>query len=329
MGECNAMAEWASIRTAVVSIAWVILTAGATTFVAANPATLIKLIVPNAPGGGIDFAARLLAQEVGQTKQITIIVENRPGAGGVIGAEDVAHAAPDGNTLLLDAGNLIVNSQVRTVHYDPLVSFAPICNLIAAPNLIVVSGTSPFRTLADFINEARAKPGAVTLASNGPGTALQIEFEKLKRAANVDIGFISYRGTTPAVEAVLGGHVTSAIVSYSVAAEQLKTGALRALAAGTRIQTLPNLPTLAEVGYGVAAYEGWEGLFAPAGTPQQKLSELANWFTAATRTPEIKAKLADQGLFPAGTCGADFIAFLKTEYEETGRVIREAGIKAQ
>jgi hypothetical protein len=203
MGECNAMAEWASIRTAVVSIAWVILTAGATTFVAANPATLIKLIVPNAPGGGIDFAARLLAQEVGQTQQITIIVENRPGAGGVIGAEDVAHAAPDGNTLLLDAGNLIVNSQVRTVHYDPLVSFAPICNLIAAPNLIVVSGTSPFRTLADFINEARAKPGAVTLASNGPGTALQIEFEKLKRAANVDIGFISYRGTTPAVEAVL------------------------------------------------------------------------------------------------------------------------------
>jgi tripartite-type tricarboxylate transporter receptor subunit TctC len=235
----------------------------------AEPATTIRIIVPNALGGGIDSAARLLSRQIGQAYHATVIVENRPGAGGVIGTEDVARSAPDGNTLLFDAGNLIVNAQVRAVHYNPLTSFEPICDLISAPNLIVVNGSSPFGTLANLISAARAKPGELTLASSGPATALQIEFEKFKRAADVNITFVPYRGTAPAVEAVLGGHVTSAIASYSVVAEQLKAGTLRALAAGTRIETLPDVPSLAESGYGSAAYEGWEGLFAPAGTPRR------------------------------------------------------------
>jgi tripartite-type tricarboxylate transporter receptor subunit TctC len=197
--------------------------------------------------------------------------------------------------------------------------------------LIVVNSASPYRTLADLLSVARAKPGDATLASAGPATAQQIAFEVLKRAANVDITHVPFAGGAPAVTALLGGHVTSVLGNYADVAEQLNAGKLRALATAsrTRIEALPNLPTVAESGY--AGYEAsvWIGLVVPAKTAKETVSELAGWFTTAMQVPEVKAKLVAQGLYPVGICGVEFGAFLRKQYDEYGRVIREANIKAE
>jgi len=194
--------------------------------------------------------------------------------------------------------------------------------------VIAVNSASPYRTLSDLLGAARVKPGDLTLASFGPATSSQIWFEMLKRRANVDMTFVPYPGMAPAVNALLGEHVTSAWVDY---AEQVAAGKLRALAtpARTRIEALPDVPTVAESGYKDYEVDVWFGLVAPAKTPKKAVSELAGWFMAALWVPEIKVKLAMLGLYPVGICGADFSTFLRKQYDEFGRAIREANIKAQ
>jgi tripartite-type tricarboxylate transporter receptor subunit TctC len=291
----------------------------------------IKIVVPFPPGASGDILARVLAEHVARTQGATIVVENHPGAATVIATEAVSRAAPDGNTLLVNASSFVINPHVRKVNYDPLASFEPICHLVNFPNLIVVNSASPYRTLADLLDAARAKPGDLTLASIGPASTTHIAFEMLKRAAKVDMTFVPYTGNAPAVTALLGGHVTAAFADYAVLLEQLKAGKLRALVTQTRtrIDTLPEVPTFAESGY--KNFEGgvWFGLVAPAKTPQEKVSQLAGWFTSALQVPEVKAKLVVQGLYPVGTCGAEFSAYIRTQYSEFGRVISEANIKAQ
>jgi tripartite-type tricarboxylate transporter receptor subunit TctC len=300
---------------------------------ASSQGRTIKVIVPMASGGAGDFAARVLAEYAGRAQGQTIVVETRPGAGTVVGTELASRAAPDGNTLLITAaGNLLISPQLRKLNYDPLTSFVPICMLVSIPDVVAVNSASPFRTLADLISAARAKPGGVTVASLGPATDLQIEFEQLKRAANVNMTFVPYPGVAPAVNAVLGEHVTSVITSYASAAEQLKAGGLRALAATTttRIEALPEIPTIAEAGYGnYEAFDVWFGLFAPAKTPRETISQLADLFTAALQSPEVKAKLVSQGLYPAAMCGEDFAVVVHKQYDYFGRVIRQANITAE
>jgi tripartite-type tricarboxylate transporter receptor subunit TctC len=298
----------------------------------ASPQTrTIKIVVASSPGGVNDIMARLLAEQIGRTQGPTIVVENRPGAGEAIGTEAVARAAPDGNTVLIAANPFIINPQMRKVSYDPLTSFEPICHLVSSPTIIVVNSASPYRTLADLIAAARARPGEVTLASVGPGSPFHLGFEVLKQAAKVEMTFVPYPGNAPSVNALLGGHVTSMFGTYPNVAEQLKAGKLRALAVATRtrIEQLPDVPTVAESGYKDYEVDAWFGVFAPAKTPAETLSQLAGWFTAALALPEVKDKLAMQGLFPVGTCGADFAAHLRKQYDDYGRVIREAHIKAE
>jgi tripartite-type tricarboxylate transporter receptor subunit TctC len=291
----------------------------------------IKIVDPDPPGGLADFLARLLAERIGRTQGLTIVVENRPGAASAIGTEAVSRAAPDGNTLLVNANPFVINPHVRKLNYDPLSSFEPICHLVSSPSVIVVNSASPYRTLADMLAAARARPGELTLASIGPATATQIAFEMLKRAANVDMTFVPYPGTPPAVNALLGGHVTSYFGNYSVVAEQLRAGRLRALAtaARTRIEPLPDVPTVAESGYPDYEVDLWYGLVAPAKTPKETIAQLAGWFTAAMQAPEVKPKLIAQALYPVGMCGADFGAFMRKQYDQYGRAVREANIKAE
>jgi tripartite-type tricarboxylate transporter receptor subunit TctC len=294
-----------------------------------TPAT-IKIIVPFAAGGAADFFARVVADQVGRMRGPTIIVENRPGAGSVIGAEAVARAAPDGGTLLLNTKEAIILPHLRKVSYDPLASFEPICLLVSSPTVISVNVASPYRTLADLFDAARARPAELTLASSGPASPFQIGFEMLKRAANIDMTFVPYPGVAPAVNAILGAHVDSALTTYSSVAEQLKAGKLRALAAASkmRIEALPDLPTLSELGYGNFDVDIWDGLVAPAKTRKETIAQLSALFAAATRAPEVKAKLAPQGLYPVDSvCGPEFDALLRRQYEEYGRIIREANIK--
>ena len=188
----------------------------------------MKFVLPFSAGTSIDTLARLLAEQIGRTKGPTAVIESRPGAAGVIATEAVAGAAPDGNTLLMTPTAFVVTPQLRKLNYDPLTSFEPVCYLVSVPLVIAVNAGSPYRTLADLLNAARAKPGDVTLASIGPGSASQVAFEMLKRAANVDMTFISYPGTPPAVNALLGNQVTSVLVGYAEVSEHLMRRAARA-----------------------------------------------------------------------------------------------------
>jgi tripartite-type tricarboxylate transporter receptor subunit TctC len=296
-----------------------------------QPTKIIKIVVPYAPGSGPDILGRLLAEQVGRQNGPTMVVEDRPGAGTVIGTEAVARAAPDGNTVLIVAPSFVINPSLRKVNYDPLTNFEPICHLAATPMVLVVNSASPYRTLADLLDAARAKPGELSLGSGGPGSSLHIGFEILKRAAGIDMIYVPYTGNAPAINALLGGHLTSVFADYPTVVEQIKAGTLRALAtaARTRVEPLPDVPTIAESGFKDYDLDIWYGLVAPAKTPKDALSQLAAWSSAAIKAPEMKPKLALQGLYPVAICGAEFGAHLRKQYDDYERVIREANIKAE
>jgi tripartite-type tricarboxylate transporter receptor subunit TctC len=290
----------------------------------------MKIVVPLPPGGAGDILARLLAEQVGHAHEAAVVIENRPGAGSIIGTEAVARAAPDGSTLLINAPYMLIGPQVKKVNYDPLTSFEPVCYLVSSPGVIVVNAASPYRTLADLLDAARAKPAELTFASVGPATAQHIGFERLKRAAHVDMIYVPYSGGAPAINALLGGHVTAVFAEYAPLAEHIKAGTLRALAtsAPTRIDPLPDLPTVAESGFNDYEVDLWWSLFAPAKTSKETISQLAAWFTSAMHAPEVKGKLVAQGFAPVGMCGTEFGALLRKQYDDYGRVIREANIKS-
>jgi tripartite-type tricarboxylate transporter receptor subunit TctC len=294
-------------------------------------ARTIKLVIPVPSGGSFDILARLMAEQIGRTQGLTMIVESRPGAGTGIATEAVSRATPDGNTLLFVAPAFVVNPHLRKLNYDPLTSFEPICQLVTSPQVIVVNSASPYRTLADLLSAARAKPGELTMASVGPSGANHIAVEKLKRAANVDMTYVPYSGNILAVGALLGGHVTSALADYSIVAEHLNAGKLRALATASRarIEPQPDLPTVAESGYADYELDGSFGLVAPAKTPREMVSQFANWFKTAIFVPEVKAKLVDAGLYPVGVCGTDYGTYLRKQFEEYGRIVREVDFKAE
>ncbi len=294
-------------------------------------ARTIKFIVPSAPAGVNDIMARLLGEQIARAQNVTVVVDNRPGAGEVIGTEAAMRAAPDGNTLLFVANPFVINPSLRKTNYDPIASFEPICQLVSAPTLIVVHHASPYRTLSDLLDDARKRPGQVTVASIGPGSPFHLGVEALKRAAKAELTFVPYTGNALAVNALLGQHVTAMFGTYSNVAQQLKAGTLRALAAGTRTRNQPllELPTVAELGFKDYEVTAWFGVLAPANTPRDLTAQFAQWFIAAMQAPEVKDKLIAQGLYPVGACGADFGAHLRRQFDDYRRIIHEANIKAE
>jgi tripartite-type tricarboxylate transporter receptor subunit TctC len=217
------------------------------------------------------------------------------------------------------------------VNYDPLTSFEPICKMVRVPHFIVVNKDSPLKTFGDFIAAAKAKPGELTFATVGPATGPHIAFEVLKRRLNADIRFVPYPGTTPSINAVMGGHVDVAMGDFRDVIGQLQSGTLRGLAttAPRRIEQLADIPTVAELGYPGYEAESWFGLVAPAATPSDTMAQLTAWVSAAMQDADVRTKLANTGLFPTGVCGAEFGAHLRQQHEEFGRAIREANIQAQ
>ena len=291
----------------------------------------IRIVVPYAPGGTADIVARLLADQAGRAGGPAMIVENRPGAGGAVGTETVARATADGTTLLVVSTPFLIDPLLRKLNYDPLRNFAPLCNLVSAPTVIVVNSAAPYRTLAQMLDDARVRPGQITMASIGPGSSFQLGFEKLKRAAKVDITFVPYPGNAPALNAVLGQQVTSMFATLSNVSEYLKAGSLRALAVGNRAraQPLPDVPTVAEGGFGDFDIDAWFGAFAPAATPELAINEVEHLFTTALDDAAVKEKLSAQGLFPTVACGNDFAAYLRKQNDTYSRIITEANIKAE
>jgi tripartite-type tricarboxylate transporter receptor subunit TctC len=291
----------------------------------------IKLLVPAAPGASTDFVARLSADHMSKTQGVTAVVENRPGANGMIGVEAVSRSAPDGNTVLVTANTYLLDDLLRKPAYSPVDSFEPVCFLVQTPAVLVVKADSPYRTLKEFLDAAKAKPGELSLAAVGPGSTFQIGLIELSQKAGVNITFVPYNGSAPAVTAALGGHVTAAISGYAVVVEQIKAGKLRALASGTlkRIAAQPDLPTLDELGFKGMEIENWFGAVAPAKTPKDKLAELVSWFKAALDAPESKTKLAAQYLYTGGPCGDAFGAAIKKSHDAYGAGVRAANIKVQ
>jgi tripartite-type tricarboxylate transporter receptor subunit TctC len=242
----------------------------------------------------------------------------------------VARATPDGSTLLVVSTPFLIDPLLRPLNFDPLKSFAPVCNLVNAPTVVVVNSASPYRTLAELLADARAKPGQITMASIGPASSFQLGFEILKRAAKADMTFVPYPGNAQALNAVLGQQVTSMFATFPNVSEYLKAGKLRALAVGNRAraQALPEVPTVAELGYGDFEIDAWFGAFAPANTPAAAIREIERLFTAAVQDNSVKEKLLVQGLFPTIICGEDFAAYLRAQHDAYSRIISEANIKA-
>jgi tripartite-type tricarboxylate transporter receptor subunit TctC len=294
-------------------------------------AKTMRVIISVPPGGSIDLLVRILADYISSTKGQSIIVESRPGAGGVIAAEAVARAPPDGTTLLINNNGMIISSILRKVNYDPRGSFEPICYLVTTPQIIVVNSASPYRRLAELVDAARAKPAELSIASVGPNTTQHIGIERFKRLARANLTYVPYPGGAPTVNALLGAHVTAAVLNWSEIGEQLTAGKVRALAtmAPQRIEPLPSLPTVAESGYPDFETDVWFGLVAPAKTPRETIAQLIDWFRAALLAPEVKAKLTAQALYPNPKCGADFDAHLVRQFDLYARLIRELNIKSE
>jgi tripartite-type tricarboxylate transporter receptor subunit TctC len=194
----------------------------------------IRIVVPFPPGGGADVLGRLLAQHITESSRRSVVVENRPGAGSIVGTEVVARAVPDGGTVLIVANAFVVNANLRSLRYDPLTSFEPICLLTDVPSLLVVNSASPFRSLNDFLDEARARPGALSMGTVGPAGVYHVTVETLKRAAKVNLTYVPYPGGAPAINALMGGHITSVMSNYGELIEHVKTGKLRVLAVPAR-----------------------------------------------------------------------------------------------
>jgi tripartite-type tricarboxylate transporter receptor subunit TctC len=293
-----------------------------------QPPKTIRIIVPSTAGGGADFLARMLADQISRAQKVAMVIENRPGASNTIGTESASRATPDGGTLLIATPEFVINPHLRKLNYDPLTSFAPVCYLARSPQLIAVNGASPYRTLDDLFKAARSRPDELTLASAGPGSSTHLAFEMLKHTAGVKMTYVPYHGSTSAVDALLGGYVTAVLASYPNLIAHIETGQLRALAttSSITIKQLPNVPTIAESGLRNYGSDIWFGVVAPTSTPAAIVSQLANWFIAALESPEVHSKLEAQGLSSVGICGAAFGAFIRQQYDESGRAIRESDI---
>ncbi|MBX9775646.1 MAG: hypothetical protein K2Y71_14780 [Xanthobacteraceae bacterium] len=291
----------------------------------------IKVVVPFPPGGGVDIVARIVTDQIARSQKVNFVVENRPGAGTLIATEAVARMPADANTVLWVSNSFIINPALRKVAYDPLTSFAPTCLLTRSPNVVVVNAASPYLTLADYLQDARSKPGQLQMAFQGPATSQHIATEKLKRAAKVDLINVPYPGGAPAATALTGGHVTALFVNYPSIAGQVTTGKARVLASGTRsrLEMHPNVPTIAEVVGTNYEEDVWIGAVAPAKTAASSVSQINDWMREALSTPDVRSKLAAQGLDTAGACGAAFGVFLREQLTEYTRVITDAKIREE
>jgi tripartite-type tricarboxylate transporter receptor subunit TctC len=294
----------------------------------AQPSKTLKIIVPYTPGSGPDIISRLMGEQIQKAGGPTVVVENRPGGGMTIGTEAAARAEPDGNTLLLVANAFVVNMAMKRGNFT-LGNFEPICNLATTPMPLVVQSSAPWKTVQELVAEAKANPGKITFASGGPATSLHVAIEVLRLATKIDINYVPYGGSGPAVTALMGGHVQAVWADYPTVVSQLKSGTLRALVTTSpkRLAVLPGVPIMEETGITKYEAEIFYGLVAPAKTPPQAIKSLSDMLLAAMNAPEMKAKFEQQGLFPDGTCGAKFGTFLQNITADYEKITTAAGIK--
>lgn len=294
------------------------------------PSRPVRIIVPSPPSGGTDIVARVLAQHFSKAFGQQFIVENKPGAGNMMGIEAAARSPADGYTLLMVASTLVLNSVLyRQVPYDP-VNFAPITLAATAPNILVVDPKLPIKSVADLIAAAKAKPGALSYGTPGIGTSPHLCMELLKYMAKIDMQHVPYKGTAAAVTDVMGGQIQVAFATALTAKPLVDAGRLRALAVSgpKRVEALPSVPPVAETVPGYEAMQ-WYGLVAPGGTPPAIVERVHGEAITALRSPEMKQRLAADGAEPLGTTPAEFAAFIRRELDKWTKVAQAAGIERQ
>ena len=290
----------------------------------------LKLVVPYPAGGNADNTARLLATQLGQRLGQQVVVDNRPGGSGTIGAAAVAKAPADGYTLLLDATAFTVNpSLFPKLPFDAAKDFAPISLVLQVPLLMVVPANSPFQSVADVVKAAKARPGHLTYASAGNGGAQHLAGELFKQGQKVAITHIPYRGGAPALTDLIGGQVNLMFSATTASGPFVKSGKLRALAISSprRVEGWESVPTVAESGVPGFQVSEWNGLFAPAGTPRPVLERLEAEARAIVASPEMKKRFAELGVQGVGSSAQEFSSFLKAETTKWAEVIRTSGIR--
>jgi tripartite-type tricarboxylate transporter receptor subunit TctC len=297
----------------------------------AFPSKPVHIFVPYSAGGGVDILARTLAEVVSRQWGQGVVVENRPGAGGVVASQALVMSPPDGYTLIVVASGHATNPFLyQALPYDTFKDFTPISLLASSSNILLVRANSPFKTLDDVIAQARAKPGSLSFGHAGTGTSTHLAGELLKNLAKVDINAIPYKGGAGAINDLLGGQIPMSFNNGPESVGQLEAGNLRALAVTTasRAPFLPDVPSMAET---LAGYdtEVWWGLLGPAGMPRELVEKLSHDFVAALNTDTVKERLTKLGASPIGSSPQQFDAKIHADYAKWGPIIEAAGIRAE
>jgi tripartite-type tricarboxylate transporter receptor subunit TctC len=291
----------------------------------------VRLVIGFPPGGPTDIVGRPLVTRLSQVLGQQVIADYRAGANGVVAAEYVAKAPPDGYTLYLATTGVLLSPLLSPkITYDMLKDFAPVTLTAIAPQLLVVHPSLPVKTAKELAALAKAKPGQLSYASSGNAAMSNLGMESFKLAAGINIVHIPYKGASPATTDLIGGHVQTAMLTMSILQPQVKAGRLRALAlAGSkRAVTMPDVPTMAEAGYPTVNAENWFGIIAPAGTPKEVITKLQA-ATVKAMDAETRERFVDQGVDIRTTTPEQFAGFLKEELTRWGKVIREANIRAE
>ena len=291
----------------------------------------LRLVVPFTPGGSTDILARAMGPHLTPASDVSVIIDNKPGAGGSIGAEWVAKSKPDGLTLMMGhIGTLAINpSLYPKLAYDPIKSFEPVMGVARVPNVLVVSAKSEIKTLQDLIAKAKARPGHLTYSSGGNGSAAHTTFELLKLRAGIFVSHIPYRGAAPSISDVIAGHVDTTFTGSPALLPHIRSGRLRALAVSSsaRLPTLLDVPTIAESGFPEFEADQWYGLVAPAGTPAaviKRLNEVAN---AGLKNPDVVRSLTTEGAVALGGSPEAFAKLIAREIPRWREVVKASGMK--
>ncbi|QOZ24966.1 tripartite tricarboxylate transporter substrate binding protein [Bradyrhizobium sp. CCBAU 51753] len=295
------------------------------------PAKAVHIFVPYPPGGGVDVLTRTLADVVSKNWGQSIVVENRPGAGGVIASQAIATAAPDGYTLIMVASGHATNPFLYPkLPYDTFTDFSPISLLASSPNVLLVRSDSPFKTVADIITAAKTRPGVLSYGHAGNGTSTHLAGALLNSLARIDLNAIPYKGGAPAINDLLGGQIPMSFNNGPESVGQLQAGTVRALAVttATRAPFLPNVPSMSET---VPDYdtEVWWGLLGPGGMPADLVTKISGDFVTALNTDAVKERLGKLGAIPIGSAPAAFVAKIRADYDKWEPIIKAAGMKAE
>ena len=296
------------------------------------PQRPVRIIVPYPPGSGTDIVARLLGQRISESWGQPIVVDNRPGAGAIVGVDAVAKSAPDGYTLgIADTGPLAINPALYPkLPYDPVRDFAPVVEVAKLPFMLVAHPTLGVSSVAELIAEAKRRPGQINYASVGNGSAVHLATELFRKQAGIDIVHIPYKGSAPALTDVLSGTTPLMFVNLLSGLAHVKSGRLRALGVGTgeRLRALPDVPAISQAGLPGYKFEAWFGIIAPAGTPAAIVERLNSEFRRALALADVGDRLRNEGgMEPVGGTAAQFASLISAEREQWGRLVRQTGAR--